>query len=187
VQLVENADAGCFHRELEALLRIRVHNTLLELIEQQRLGRDVVDGEYLYLNADVSRAAAQVARRRHLVEPESALPLELTQVVDVLVAVIQAPEDDAPAIAARLKARGLEISAKQIEAVFTRYGVVKKAVRSPSRRSRRGEAPSAGCNTSAGRRFRTPPAPSSLPPTQRAIAPSAPGQRGSKRLSVTTG
>src|SRR6266496_2315264 len=40
VRLVEEADAGQFHRELHVRLRLRVHNTLADLIAQQRLGRE---------------------------------------------------------------------------------------------------------------------------------------------------
>ena len=43
VRLVEEADAGQFHRELHVRLRLRVHNTLADLIAQQRLGREPLD------------------------------------------------------------------------------------------------------------------------------------------------
>jgi hypothetical protein len=58
-------------------------------------------------------------------------------VIDVLVAVIQAPKDDAHAIAARLRATGLAVSDEQVEVVFAQYGLEKKTARSRSTRSRR--------------------------------------------------
>lgn len=139
VELVENAAAGCFHRELEALVAVRVHNTLLDLLVHKRLGREPVADEYLYLSAKGARAATQVDRRRKALESSSPAlpPLDLARVVDVLVCVIQGPKDDARAIAARLKARGVEVSAEQVEAVFAHYDVVKKTAPSRSRRSRR--------------------------------------------------
>lgn len=139
VRLVDQADAGRLHRELEALLHIRVHNTVLELCHQGDLGRALVGGEYLYVNADAKRAAAQVAAR----EKQSATgaraalrPLGLPQVIDVLVAVIQASNADAWKIATKLQARGLDVTPEQVEAVFVTYRI-KKKTRSRSRRWRR--------------------------------------------------
>ena len=134
VHLVETSEAGWFHREMQALVGVRVHNTLLDLVGHKHLCRELVTGEYLYVSADVFRAAAQVERRRLAL---AAQPLDLARVVDVLVAVIQAPKDDARAIAARLQAGGIDVSVEQVEEIFVRYGVVKKTARSRSRRSPR--------------------------------------------------
>src|SRR3972149_12005335 len=43
VRLVQQADAGQFHRELQVRLGLRVHNTLADLIAEQRLGREPLD------------------------------------------------------------------------------------------------------------------------------------------------
>jgi len=56
-------------------------------------------------------------------------------VVDLLLAVIRAPKDDADTIAARLRAGGLAVEDGQVEAVLAQYGLEKKTARSRSRRS----------------------------------------------------
>jgi hypothetical protein len=143
--LVKQATAGFTHEELQALLALRVQDTLRSLVKAGRLGRERVQARYVYSDTAPQSAAAQLEQRRQQLAPPPQpteptplqTPLDLARVVDVLVAVIHAPKDDARGIAARLKARGLDVSTEQVEAVLTRYGVVKKTAPSRSRRSRR--------------------------------------------------
>ena len=143
VRLVEQSDAGQFHRELQRRVRLRVHNTLANLVAQQLLGRAPIGGEYLYVSADRARASAQLARRAHLGrEPARArkdADLEPAVVMEVLVEVIHgaAVRVDAHEVATRLVARGVAVTVAQVEAVCRRHGVVKKTAPSHSPRSRR--------------------------------------------------
>ena len=63
-RMVEEAGDGQTHQELQERLRVRVHNTLLDLVQQQRIGREPLGGQYLYVSRDPTRTARQVARRR---------------------------------------------------------------------------------------------------------------------------
>jgi hypothetical protein len=143
VVLVKQSPAGYTHEELEALLCLRVHDTLRSLVADKAIARDCFAGVYVYPHPDGEVASGQMARRREHAPPSAprppspGAPLDLARVIDVLVAVIRAPKDDARAIAAHLQARGLALSAEQIEGVFTAYGLGKKTARSRSRRSRR--------------------------------------------------
>lgn len=142
VVLVCEAPAGCTHEELAELLGLRVHDTLRSLVEAHALGRELVQAVYVYLDPDADHAAAQLAeRRRKIADPVpvqgSPPPLDPTRVIDILLAVIHAPKDDASAIAARLCAAGLAVSDEQVAAVFAQYGLEKKTARSRSTRSRR--------------------------------------------------
>lgn len=81
---------------------------------------------------------AAVAPKPEIPAEEPTPELDPTHVIDVLVAVIHAPKDDARIIATRLRAGGIAIADEQVEAVFERYELGgKKTVRSRSRRSRR--------------------------------------------------
>lgn len=144
VVLVCEAPAGRTHEELAVILGLRVHDTLRSLVEAHALGREPVQSVYVYLDPDPERAAAQLeARRRTRPGPtpeptQSAWPaLEAPRVIEVLVAVIHAPKEDARAIAARLRAGGVQVSAEQVDAVFAHYALEKKTARSRSPRSRR--------------------------------------------------
>ncbi len=61
---VEQAPDGRTHAELSCLLRVRVQNTLLDLVSEGRIGREEYRGKHLYVSADASRAAEQVRRRQ---------------------------------------------------------------------------------------------------------------------------
>ena len=143
VVLVKESTAGYTHEELEALLRLRVHDTLRSLVADKEIARDRFTGVYVYLHPDGEVASQQMARRRERAAPTAPLPpsswapLDPARVIDVLVSVIRAPKDDARAIRAQLQARGLALSVEQVEGVFTAYGLGNKTARSRSRRSRR--------------------------------------------------
>jgi hypothetical protein len=139
VSLVEQAPAGQTHEELQGQLRLRLHDTLLNLVEAKALTRRPWEDIYVYLNANHEAAAAQWVKRqtlvRHPMEPKPVLPLDPARVIEILVDVIHHPKDEAKATARRLSARGLAVTPEHVEAVFGSYGV-KKTVRSRLRRSR---------------------------------------------------
>jgi len=138
---------GLTHEELAAMLGVRVHNTLKSLVEKGEIGRAQVNGIYVYLAVEPTTASKQMSQRRRMdtgraraaASPElrvaTAKPLDLGRVVEVLVAVIHSPRDDAHKIATHLVARGVEVSQAQVEQVFTTYEIRKKKAVSRSRRS----------------------------------------------------
>lgn len=144
VVLVCEAPAGRTHEELEVILGLRVHDTLRSLVEAHALGREPVQSVYVYLDPDPERAAAQLEARRRTrsgptpeAAPRAWPALEASRVIEVLVAVIHAPRDDARTIAARLRAGGLGVRDEQVAAVFAQYALEKKTAHSRSPRSRR--------------------------------------------------
>ena len=140
---VEQAPQGCTHSELQPLLRVRVHNTLLDLVRQGRIGRERWQRVYLYVSADPGRAAEQVAARGQLAAARAEMLRVATdeEVVEVLVEALRAaPEIPAPAlVAGRLVARGVRLEPPHVQQVYEEHGLVaeKKTARSSSRPSRR--------------------------------------------------
>jgi hypothetical protein len=138
--IVSEADSGRTHPELELSLRVRVHNTLLDLVEEERIDRVELPRYYLYTSAKRRQARAQIARRKeklqrevpeHVERPTSAV------VIEVLLEIIHRArvEAEPSAIAARLAARGVSVTAAQVEALLDEHGL-KKTAKSRSRRSR---------------------------------------------------
>jgi hypothetical protein len=128
VRLVGEAPAGKTHEELQAQLRLRVHDTLLDLVRDHRIGRADLDRFYLYVSADKTVGKGQVAQRRRILsaEPSPAAPPEPNLIIDVLLAVIQQPDEGSDGLAAAMVRQGRTVSREQIEAVFARYGLGKK-------------------------------------------------------------
>ena len=135
--IVENADAGKTQHELQ--LRLRVHNTLLDLVREKRIGRETWAAQYLYLSADAARAEAQLTLRRTQPGMASGAAVEVTAsaVIDVLLDLVRSAgvQVDASCVAERLNARGIAVTPGQVEDIFSRHGV-KKTARSRSKRSR---------------------------------------------------
>lgn len=132
--LVDTSAAGQTHEELQALVHLRVYDTLRRLVERQAVVRRAWQDASVYLSSIPDVASTQWQRRQALIAPV-ALALDSAHVVDVLVDVIRHPHDDAAAVARRLRAAGHPVPTEQVEAVFTRYDL-KKTVRTPSQRSR---------------------------------------------------
>jgi hypothetical protein len=75
LHLVNQSEEGCLASELRALLQIQVHNALAELYSSQRLVREQIGGEYLYLSP-VFQAQQLERRYRSLQKEISAAPVE---------------------------------------------------------------------------------------------------------------
>ncbi len=138
-RLVEEANLGCFHRELEACLQLRVQNTLADLIDARALGRVLLAGDYLYVSGDQRRAKQQIEERaRGAAEAVRKSKVYLPMlVIEVLVEVLHSAKDFASVdrVAQRLNARGVTTTAEDVEEILRQHGVVKKKGHSPSRRS----------------------------------------------------
>ncbi len=139
-RLVETSDAGRTQHELQLRLCVRVHNPLLDLVEDKQLGREPIDNEFVYVAAERARAKLQLGRRHALAGADAATaPPSPALELEVLLEVIhgaRVPPPDAAQIAARLAARGIRAHVTEVAAVLARYGLEKTPpARSP--RSRR--------------------------------------------------
>jgi hypothetical protein len=141
VVLVRKSAAGYTHDELALILGLRVHDTLLSLVKAQLLAREQLEAVFVYFDADPEHQRAQREQRQRVTAPVLAArpppPLDLFRVVEVLVALLRAPSDEPPAIGARLRAGGTDVSDEQVEAVIQHYALQKKTAPSRSPRSRR--------------------------------------------------
>jgi predicted CopG family antitoxin len=139
---VELTAEGRTHEELHDLLRIRVHNTLLGLVRDGRIGRERFENVYLYVSADPDRAKRQIEKRRELialVSEMSGVPSDEENVEVLVEALRAAPEIPKPdEISRRLMARGVRLEPHHVVQVFEAHHLVpgKKTARSSSRRSR---------------------------------------------------
>ena len=137
--LVQQAPAGHTHDELQSLVRLRVHDTLRNLVAAGELGRQVVETLFVYLSTDRPVAKSQLAKRRELLAARPSVPanLDAARVIDVLLAILHRPTASAVQVAAELRVRGVVVSEEQVAATLAHYAVGKKTARSRSVRSPR--------------------------------------------------
>jgi len=139
--IVNDSEIGKTHPELELSLRVRVHNTLLDLVKAGRIGREPLARYFLYVSAKKRKAKTQVVRRQEAIESEAAEREDkptAAVVIEVLLEIIHGAkvEVEPSAIAAQLAARGISVTAAQVDALLKEHGL-KKTAKSHSRRSQR--------------------------------------------------
>lgn len=131
-RLVREATAGWTHKELHSLLHVSSHPFLLAAVRGRHIQRERLHGVFVYLSADTSVADRQRAERRLRVrQGRSAriIAVDLTVVIEVLLALLRHPASSPAQLARRLRGHSPPIRLPQITAVFTRFDlaqVVKK-------------------------------------------------------------
>ena len=130
-ELVDKSKDGRTHQELQALLRVQVHNTLLDHVRAARIERKPLDDrEGVYISANPSRAAKQwrrrQAQRQRTDEPRG--PLSAAIAIEVLVEALHAGnvQVSPQQIVRRLAQRKVVVTLHQIQGMFDRYGLGKK-------------------------------------------------------------
>jgi len=125
---VEQTGNGWTHGELARALRVRVHNTLLELLREGRVGRELLGGVHLYVSADRTRATKQIAGRQAVtrVMADALRVPSADETVEILCEALRSasgiPHPARVAESEALRARGL--TARLVEQVYERYGLV---------------------------------------------------------------
>ena len=127
VELVGGSATGMTPKELLALLKLPVANTLYNTLHELRQGavirRQVLAGCHIYLSADPERADEQLLKRHQL--PSSGGQISNETVIAVLVEALQSAKVliTPSVLASRLAARGVVVTAVQVERIFTQYGL----------------------------------------------------------------
>ncbi|MGV8123744.1 MAG: hypothetical protein AB2L14_28690 [Candidatus Xenobiia bacterium LiM19] len=125
---VDNSIAGQTHRELQERLRLRVHDSLHDLVVAEKIGRVEIELLYLYVNTNNAIAETQIAERHRLLStetPPAPLP-DSPVIIEILLAFIHLGEKDPAALARHLRRQGIAVSSEEIETVFTQYALGKK-------------------------------------------------------------
>lgn len=131
IHLIHQSDAGMTHQELETHLHVRVHNALLELVQSKQIKREPSAGMYLYVSAEWRRANEQVTRRKEIHSGRKKSPLPAWIAIEVLAEAIRESQirGDSREIADQLLARGIVVTAEQVDQVFEQYHLKKNGLR----------------------------------------------------------
>lgn len=130
IKLITNSYAGLTAEVLGEKLRSRCHSVLVQLYRREKLQREKVGRSYVYLAADPHIAESQRQALAGQSLPATPVPAEIA--VFVFVEFIQNPQVSFEQLATILKTnRQVTITARQIERVFTQYGVKKTPPTAP--------------------------------------------------------
>ena len=124
--LVDNSEVGYHHEELQELLRVRLHNTLLDLVTEKRLRRVGIEKRYLYVSANARRALAQSSKREKMSQA-SILPASAQLTIQILAEVIRENQIsvEVEELTQRLVRQKVQVSQRQVAQVLKLYGVKK--------------------------------------------------------------
>ncbi len=123
---VSSSEAGLNHPELATLLAVRVHNPLLDLVEDGRLARQQIGGSYVYLSPTARKGKQQVKRRIAFVKETEKPRPSSRQIIATLLELITDSEATPAEIVARCQKAGTSISRQLVEVIFERYDLDKK-------------------------------------------------------------
>lgn len=135
-RFVEQAQAGATHQELQQRLRVRVHNTLLDLLRKGEVERERVVQVFVYLHIDPGVCAQQLERRHQLIAagrtPSASGEVAVSEatIIEVLLTLIRHPGARPDEVARRLRGHSPPIPLAQVRAVFARYELGEKGGRS---------------------------------------------------------
>jgi len=127
IQLVEQSTAGKTHEELAKQLHLRVHNTLLDLVRSGKIVREAMGGVFVYFSLRADRAQQQLVFRRAGAGDSTRDLLPDGIVIEVLAEIIRGNREqiDQSALLTRLAARGVGISALQLNRLCIRLELKK--------------------------------------------------------------
>lgn len=127
IHLIDQSVAGKTHEELEKQLRLRAHNTLLDLVRSGKIAREAFEGVFVYLSIRTDRAQQQRVRRRKGVGDSAQDILPDGIVIEVLAEIIRGDQVqiDQNAILSRLAQRDIKITALQFDQLCTRLDLKK--------------------------------------------------------------
>ena len=128
-EMISTAQAGMTQKELKALLRINVQNTLTHLVNSNEVDRRLLAGSvYVYLSVDRHKAKDQLQTRRAIEEtvPQVTLPPE-NLIIEILLELIRVPGCRARAkeLGESLRKRCIKIEDPDIAYVLAYYDIKK--------------------------------------------------------------
>jgi hypothetical protein len=133
VALVQNAAAGQTARELEDRLQTPVANLVCRLVRDGRLTQRTLQGRLVvYLSIDPKRADQQDQQRQQQLQqvpvPQGNLPegCSPSEVIEILRGIVLSPKARPEQLARQLHARGVHVTASQVNRVISHYALEKK-------------------------------------------------------------
>jgi predicted transcriptional regulator len=123
---VTSSEAGVSHEELATLLGVRVHNSLLDLVQHGRIAREHLGPSYVYFSSKARHRKQQVRRRRALLKEAERPRPSSRQVIATLLELIKDPKATQDEILERCHRAGTSISRQLVDAIFEVYDLDKK-------------------------------------------------------------
>lgn len=126
-RMVREQRAGATQRELQEQLKVRVHNTLLDLLRNGEVARERLVQVYVYLHMDRQIREVQIEHRQALLETQDIAMAEGkveagdAVVIRVLLALLRHPGAQVADVVRYLRGHSPPITLAQVAWIFDRY------------------------------------------------------------------
>jgi hypothetical protein len=125
-QFVQGSEKGMTHEELATVLGLRVHDTLLYLVEEEKIRRERLGSSFVYLSSKRSMQKRQTRQRRQFMKTLEKPRTTNRQKIATLLELIKDPKATRREIVVRLRRAGVDITREMVDAIFEQFDLDKK-------------------------------------------------------------
>lgn len=127
--LVQNSKRGMTHDELATRLGLRVHDTLLDLVAEDKIQRHKLGPTYVYLSRKRSVQNKQARQRKECLKDRPKPHATSQQKIATLLELIKDPKATRDDIVLRCRGTGVAITRILMDIIFEQYDLDKKRAR----------------------------------------------------------
>jgi len=126
--MIDGSHEGFTHGELKQLLRCRVQNTLNDLIKNNIVSRESINGLFVYTSADRKKVVDQISQRekKSRIGKSQGVGMELPIIIEILLELLRLSIWDTKTISRNLHIRKVTVTEPQVKEVLRHYNLKKK-------------------------------------------------------------
>lgn len=126
--MIDGSHEGFTHGELKQLLRCRVQNTLNDLIKNNIVSRESINGLFVYTSADRKKVVDQISQReeKSRIGKSQGVGIELPIIIEILLELLRLSIWDTKTISRNLHIRKVTVTEPQVKEVLRHYNLKKK-------------------------------------------------------------
>ena len=125
-QFVHGSEKGMTHEELAMALGLRVHDTLLHLVNEGKIRRERLGPSFVYLSRKRLIQRTQTRQRKEFMKTSERPRATSQQKIATLLELIKDPKVTRQEIVVRCRHAGIGIKPKVVDVVFDQYELDKK-------------------------------------------------------------
>ncbi len=125
-QFVQDSEDGRTHEELATILGLRVHDTLLHLVNEGKIRRERLGPSFVYLSSKRSIQRRQTRQREELMKTLEKPRTTNRQKIATLLELIKDPKATRREIVVRVRRGGVDITREMVDAIFEQFDLDKK-------------------------------------------------------------
>ncbi|MBT9439144.1 MAG: hypothetical protein GAS50_08125 [Desulfobacterales bacterium] len=126
--MIDGSHEGFTHGELKQLLRCRVQNTLNDLIKNNIVSRESINGLFVYTSTDRKKVEDQISQRekKSRIGKSQVVGIELPIIIEILLELLRLSIWDTKTISRNLHIRKVTVTEPQVKEVLRHYNLKKK-------------------------------------------------------------